>query len=96
LSGGQLGVRILPPPFNGGTNAGDIILNAGAAWKINSDYDLETVVIHELGHALGMGHSAISAAVMSAYYTGVKQTLTSDDIAGIDSIYGAVPPSPSN
>jgi hypothetical protein len=39
LSGGQLGVRILPPPFNGGTNAGDIILNAGAGCdlrKLNS------------------------------------------------------------
>ena len=47
--------------------------------------------IHEIGHALGMEHSAIYSAVMYADYHGVAQSLTSDDTSGIQSIYGAAP-----
>ncbi len=88
LGSGTLGYTLLPPPINGGSDAGDIVMNTSQAWKINSDYDLLTVAIHEFGHALGMDHSAISTADMYAYYTGLKQSLTPDDVAGIDSIYG--------
>ncbi len=86
-----LGETFLPPPFNGGTDAGDIFLNSNsvANWHINSAYDLETVAIHEFGHALGLGESPITAACMYAYYNGTKQSLTSDDIAGIRSVWGA-------
>jgi hypothetical protein len=35
-----------------------------------------------------MDHSQISTAVMYAYYNNIKQSLTSDDIAGIQSLYG--------
>lgn len=90
-SSGQLAMACLPPPINGGTDAGDIFINSKVAWKINNDYDLETVAIHELGHALGLGHSAIQSAVMYASYTGMKQSLTSDDTSGIDQVYGGVP-----
>jgi hypothetical protein len=95
LSSG-LALTFLPPPKNGGTLAGDIVMNTTSSWHVNSDYDIETVAIHELGHALGMDHSSISTAVMYAYYTGMKQSLTTDDIQGIDSIYGAVPADPTN
>jgi Matrixin len=86
-----LGETFLPPPFNGGTDAGDIFLNSNsvANWHINSAYDLETVAIHEFGHALGLGESQITTACMYAYYNGTKQSLTSDDIAGIRSVWGA-------
>jgi len=87
FSDGTLGAAFSPPPANGGTAAGDIILNSTTVWRINSSYDLETVAIHEFGHALGMSHSQISTAVMYAYYNAMKQSLTSDDIAGIDSVY---------
>lgn len=95
-SPGYLGYTILPPPINGGTDAGDIVMNSNAAWQINNDYDLLTVAIHEFGHALGMGHSAISTADMYASYTGMKQSLASDDTSGIQSIYGPVPNDPTN
>ncbi len=91
LSGGVLAYTFLPPPLNGGSSAGDIVFNSNIAWKIGSNYDLETVALHEIGHALGMDHSALTNAVMYAYYNGVNEMVTSDDIAGIDSIYGAVP-----
>src|SRR5271157_2768945 len=93
-----LGETFLPPPYNGGTDAGDIFLNSDpiATWNINSAYDLETVAIHEFGHALGLGESQITTACMYAYYNGTKQSLTSDDIAGIQSVWGAPQPDQFN
>src|SRR5262249_31796765 len=78
---------------NGGTNAGDIFFNTTQSWQTNGTaYDLMTVAIHEFGHALGMGHSAITKAVMYATYSAAKQALTPDDSAGIQSSYGARSP----
>jgi hypothetical protein len=88
LSSGVLAVTFVPPPVNGGTQAGDILLNSNVDWQINSNYDLMTVVAHEFGHALGLGESSVSTAVMYGTYNGIKQSLTSDDIAGVDSLYG--------
>jgi hypothetical protein len=54
--------------------------------------DLASVAVHELGHALGLAHSNDPLAVMYAYYSGRRRSLTSDDIAGIRSIYGSKGP----
>jgi hypothetical protein len=90
MSGSVLAFAYLPPPANGGTDAGDIFFNTSQSWQINgTTYDLMTVAIHELGHALGMGHSTDTAAAMYASYVTTKQAVDSDDIAGIRSIYGA-------
>ncbi len=96
LGSGVLGETFLPPPYNGGTAAGDMFLNSTASWQINTDYDLETVAIHEFGHALGLGESQITTACMYAYYNGMKQSLTTDDIAGIQSVWGAPQPDQFN
>ena len=90
LASGVLAETFLPPPANGGTDAGDILLNSNVNWQINSNYDLMTVVAHEFGHALGLGDSTVSdVPVMYGTYNGINQALASDDIAGIQSIYGA-------
>ena len=89
LASGVLAETFLPPPANGGTDAGDILLNSTATWAVNNTYDLMTVAAHEFGHALGLGESSVVSAVMYGTYNGIKQTLTSDDVSGIDSIYGA-------
>ena len=96
LGSGVLGETFLPPPFNGGTDAGDMFLNSATSYQINSSYDLETVAIHEFGHALGLGESQITTACMYADYNGIKQSLTSDDIAGIQSVWGAPQPDQFN
>ena len=53
-------------------------------------YDLESIITHEMGHFLGLAHSADSTATMYAQYTKGStsmRTLETDDRAGICSIY---------
>jgi hypothetical protein len=77
----------LPPPVNNYSIAGDIEFNTAATWNINSAYDVMTVALHEIGHALGLRHTTVLSAAMFGSYTGIKQSLSSDDIAGIRAIY---------
>jgi hypothetical protein len=88
LGGNVLATAYVSPPFNGGTLAGDIVFNTNQFWNLGSSYDIQTVAIHEFGHALGLGHSTIVQAAMYAAYTGVKPTLNGDDVAGMRSVYG--------
>ena len=90
---GLLALAYMPPPVNNYSVAGDIGINTAQTFNINSnDYDLYTVMAHEIGHALGMDHSTSAAAIMYATYEGADSGLGSDDIAGIQSIYGARQP----
>ncbi|MDC3956787.1 matrixin family metalloprotease [Polyangium jinanense] len=70
----------------GGGLGGDVHFDDAEGWS--SAY-LETVALHEVGHALGLGHSTDSAATMYAYYTGNDTSLADDDRAGIWSRYAA-------
>jgi hypothetical protein len=70
----------------------DVVLttNKKTSWNTNNaNYDVFTVVLHELGHALGLAHSTVSAAVMYASYHGYMDNLHQDDICGIQALFGA-------
>ena len=49
---------------------------------------LYQVVLHEIGHALGLNHSTDPNAVMYPTLGPLNQTFDASDIAGIDAIYG--------
>lgn len=90
--GKTLAHAFFPPP--NGELAGDSHYDDSETWTINSTdsrhqpIDLVTVAIHEIGHALGLDHSQDPDALMYPYYNGSHRHLDSDDIEGIQSLYG--------
>lgn len=80
------------PPPNGGAIAGDLHFDDAETWTTNNPptgIDFLSVAVHEIGHTLGLDHSANTNAIMYAFYSGIKRNLHSDDVAGMSSIYGA-------
>ena len=103
-TGNVLGHSWGPPDISGGpVIAGNMHYDADETWVTSgatiglhsATIDLETVLLHELGHVLGLGHendlgSGLSAPVMQSFYWGELRTFHSDDIAGIKTLYAAV------
>lgn len=59
----------------------------------DGDYDLANALTHELGHALGLGHSEVLAATMYPSSSSMeisKRDLDADDEEGLRAIYAAV------
>jgi hypothetical protein len=55
-------------------------------------YDLRRVALHELGHVLGLGHPSDHGQTVIAMMNGTigdLDSLTADDVAGIQELYGA-------
>jgi len=92
--GGVLAHTFYPAPPNPEPIAGDMHLDDDERWQIGADTDLYTVALHEAGHALGLVHTDNPNDVMYPYYRFGKQ-LSSNDIAIVQSLYGANPTQPT-
>ena len=56
--------------------------------------NLDQVILHEIGHALGLADTADPNSVMYYQATGSNNALDSNDIAGIQALYGSRAPAP--
>lgn len=110
--GGAVGYAAPP---NGGTGAGDILFDANSFYAFQpgnegdlfpaastAPNDFESLLLHELGHAIGLAHPGGADAVcqvmdVSASCLGrINRELDPDDIAGAQFLYGpAVVPAPA-
>ncbi len=89
--GNTLAHAFFPPP-QGGTWAGSLHLDEFERWKDQPEgagIRLYNVALHEIGHLLGLSHSQDTNAIMYAYYGEDRNDLRPDDVAGVQSLYGA-------
>jgi len=75
--------------FAGELIKADIIFNPSVQFSTDPGgvgEDLQTVATHEIGHFLGLDHSAVVRAVMFPFASDLT-TLSYDDVAGISALY---------
>ena len=94
-AGTVLAHTFYPVPLNSESIAGDVHLDASENWHVGGDIDIYTVVLHELGHAIGLTHTDNPGDVMYPYYQRGMQ-LSKNDIGAAQQLYGVPGSAPSS
>ena len=92
---GVTDARVTPGTRAPTLSEADVLLNSdisglGATWHTDGAHvDVETVMLHENGHVLGLGHASDAGAVMYRAVLEVRRELATGDVAGLTWLYPA-------
>jgi|GEM_PF-5662439 len=81
-----LAVSVPHDPFLSGTWSGDILLNSTVAFDTNQA-NLFPVMLHEVGHVLGLDENSDPTSVMNAHENNTLTALSPADIAAVQNLY---------
>ncbi|EFA12978.1 Matrix metalloproteinase-14-like Protein [Tribolium castaneum] len=82
--------------FPNDINVTEIHIDNAESWSYSTTVDasysdspsLLNVIIHELGHTLGLEHSSVNTSIMYSFYSNSRSKLDQDDIWAIQNLYG--------
>jgi hypothetical protein len=77
-----------PSSLLSGTMAGEILFNTSVNLT-DPSYDLYSVALHEVGHALGLSDNTDPTSVMFGSLQALPSQLSAGDIAAIQALYGS-------
>lgn len=74
---------------------GDIIVNYrdfGSEFTMTNapafDFDVPTIILHEMGHLLGLCHEVNQPSIMAPYYLATQHAIQQADVTVINNLYG--------